>query len=171
MTANTPIEATFAQLSEAARRRFLAACIEHVAMAFDRGAGLPANVRDEGIRPVLTALVSSDARAARFEELASTCQRLADDLDATDLQSLLFACAEALDIASGKSHALRLVVNNLDEVVSVVDPEGETGSEEEALLRAELLDAIGRGAAEGSIVDLVGRRTEWERRFAEDYAR
>lgn len=170
MTANAPIEATFAQLSEQLRLRFLAASIEHVAMAFDRVAGLPSNVR-EGIRSVLAALASRDAASDRFEELASTCQRLADHLDATDLQSLLFACAEALDVASGKSDALRLVLNNLDEVVSVVDPEGETGCEEECLLRAELLDAISRGADESVIVGLVGRPTEWERRFAEDYAR
>ncbi len=120
---------------------------------------------------MLAALGSSEGQAARFEELASTCQRLADELDSTDLQSLLFACAEALDIAGGKGHAVRLVINNLDEVVSVVDPEGETGCEEESVLRAELLDAIARGADEASIGRLVGRSTEWERRFAEDYAR
>jgi hypothetical protein len=171
MTQVTPIEATCARLSESAQRRFLAASIEHVAMAFDRVAGLPANVRDEGLRPVLAALRSPVVDPARFEALVSTCQRLADELEATDLQSLLFACAEALDVGLGKNRGVRLVLNNLDEVVAIVDPEEETGCEEESILRAELLEAIGRDAGEATLEQLVVRSTEWERRFAEDYER
>lgn len=160
------LDATYDALAPARKRLFLAACIRHAAGAFGRVAGLPDRVRIDCVDAAVTALESGVAAPT---DAANACF---DELDESDLQALVGACIEGLQIASGATKPMHLVLNNLEEMISIVDPdENESGTAEEMDHFERIAEALATPDGPGALPALVGAVLGWEERWKADFAR
>jgi len=173
MTELSELESAYENLSPAKRLLFLSACIRHVAGAFSRVAGVPAKLHGDVISPAIIALESGGTSdASTLAKVIVESERIAQDLGENaenDLQSIVLACASAIEIAGGASKSVRSVVNNLDDTITMCDTDEEAGLEEEFELRLRFLAALTESETGGGLPELVGTILDWERRWAADY--
>ena len=157
------------------RRHFLAACVLHVARAFDRVVGLPPSLKDDVLVPTVVLLTGAEAPTrGEVARILAEGERLAGALQEggeTDLQSMVFACLSSLEIATGTPDSVRVVVNNLDETIRLCDPEGEAGCDEERSWRERAAEALGERASSDVVDSLAAQELAWEHRWRTDYNR
>lgn len=169
------IESKYLELTPRRQHLFLGACIRHAAEAFSRVAGLPDPVRQTVVEPTLSALGAAvEVDISTLTKSIESCDRVVDELaeaEETDLQSLAFACVTALKILSGQEDSMSFVVDNLDEMIRLCDPDGEAGMDEEYVLRIRFLDALASSDATDELRHLADSTLDWERRWKADYSK